>query len=214
MSDLKLHMQGLTLTARQWTELEIALQDAKSYNAMLINNSKNFGFNDWRDELGRMVKALEKLNEKRGTAGAAYKTLSANLKTIPDHGFKQIGLYLPGAICDEQMRFKAIINQISTGDHSMLKDALEAATNAFSNTRTPGSGGARKQAVKYNFGIQKLAKLFLEIVPGYKISADPDSYFSRLVSYWLEFTMNQPGYPKRHIQNAINDLKNWREITF
>jgi hypothetical protein len=75
---------------------------------------------------------------------------------------------------------------------------LSAVNGMFADLKTPGKGGAKRDARRYIPQIQLLAKHFIEAT-GLAPSAKDESAFSD----YVKFALRIEGSPRKHIENAL-----------
>lgn len=205
--------------------LAFGLEDASGYQGRL-NAVHNHGvtLKDFRETVTRLHNALAKLG--RGTAGTATNLTNVKhyLAMIPkdyralldtlDREFFFSEPWQP-----DRSRFEGIaltLGAMSDDERKRQAERLRAITEALLNDiREPGKGSARMQARRYMLGIQCLANHYQEAMPGHPVTAKRDSLFYRYVLIWMEsagYATDQKPTPERHIQNAIDDLGNWKKL--
>jgi hypothetical protein len=205
--------------------LAFGIEDAKGYQAKL-NSVHNHGvtLKEFRETLNRLHNSLAKL--ARGTAGtnANVKNVKYYLMMIPEDWRALLDtidrdFYFSEPWHPDRSRFEGIALALGdmSGDHRKAQaERLRAiAGTVLDDIREPGQGGAKMQARRYMLGIQCLANHFQEAMPGHPVTAKRDSLFYRYVLIWMEsaeYAVDQKPTPERHIQNAIDDLGNWKKL--
>lgn len=208
--------------------LEFGIQDARGYQSTLQTiYDHGVTLKDFRETVTRLHNALAKLG--RGTAGTATsltnvkhylamipKDYRALLDTI-DREFFFSEPWHP-----DRSRFEGIaltLGAMAEDERKRQAERLRALTESLLNDiREPGKGSARMQARRCILGIQCLMNHFHDALPDHPVTAKRGSVFYRYVVIWMEYAgyatdaKNEKPTPERHIQNAIDDLGNWKTL--
>ena len=168
-----------------------------------------------REEVPRIHRALVKLAVGRGTRQAAIRSLEdaiQSARTYCPGVFEELDavdeLQLSMPVCIYQSAFERHVDQVVNADPgklpAMAGELSKITAHFLDDMKTPGKGGARKQARRYIDGLHELAREFEDALPAHQLSADPNSLFYRYALHWLSECMAENVRdPERHIRNAL-----------
>lgn len=204
-------------TTLSW--LYLGLLDARSRHLALHDLHSPGSHKDARHSVQRLDRALTKLGNGKGTTAAAHRSLKAavaDLKRYAPGALTELdanGLILlpvPELIGPDFKRisvFEQLVERVLAGDADSLHHLKGATRQFLDNTRSPGRGGARRDARRHRFGIERLAEYFSELFPDRKVSADPNSLFFLYAKFWINnFMGSTVKNPELHIQHAIDEI--------
>jgi len=205
------------------------LEFAKSRYLSLAELYSPGKFNDAKECIQRIDKALLKILSNKGKAEVAWKSIFcaiADCKRYAPGALKELDAFgllninIPKKLEPGAFRivstFEALTERANkTSNVDDLRLLRIATTGFLTNCKTPGRGEARREARKYIPGIQALAETFREALPDCALSDNENTLFPLYVKYWLEhFIGVNIVAPDRHIRHALEDLEHWEKITF
>lgn len=171
---------------------------------------------EMRDALTSLVKALFKIEQGKGSLDVAQASIAKAVALIPPEYLHALDTVTPALfdlppLDEEKSNFEVIalsLSDISEPERKLRAQDLQGAVSVFlQDIKTPGKGGARRDARHYVAGIMKLADWFSEALPDHAISANENSVFYRYAAWWLENREGMKTDPKRHIKGAVLELK-------
>ncbi|MGP9533120.1 MULTISPECIES: hypothetical protein [unclassified Halomonas] len=202
--------------------LTIGLADATGYHHAVGGiHDPGCTFKALREVLATLSTRLAMVAKGTGTQNA--QRIERALAKIPDDTLRLMDTIDPVFYRSMTHKYKessfrrAALTLTDNPDdvQKALAEQLKGIVLTFlGDMKTPGSGGAKRDARRYIKGIQKLAEWFREALPEHALSDREDTLFYRYVAFWLIECVEWKGTePKRHIQNALADLERWQKVT-
>lgn len=208
------------------------LFDAKNQNEEWSNlwtdatRRERLTFREIKDDFKTLHNGLTKIATGKGTPEVAYNMIKNALARIPPSDVEALHNCDPDLLSESHKPenvFKSIFKEwaLSLADYPPEQRTARAeklriiTANVLDNADGKGRGNNRSQAKIHNRGIEILVMWFEESQDRYKANSQNERPFNIYVAYWLREVMGwDKADPTRHIDNAINFIKQWEKISF